>query len=249
VKVLPAIVLTCSLLLAGCIAPAGSAGKVTLWNPATWFSGSAGRDAGRADAKQEAAERAVIKAAQKTAHETAVALASAPQSRPVEVARESAGVTVGLLDQAAGPLTAEETARVRDQIGKLLSETASLRAEGERLRAENRETVATLSDKLAKAEAGKEAATRDLQAAFVRENELANSLRNQRFILWAVAILAVLGYAGLWYLRIVYGGMPNAIGRGLAELRARNPGAAEAATAIFDSHLNRSEQQRIARHS
>jgi hypothetical protein len=43
--------------------------------------------------------------------------------------------------------------------------------------------------------------------------------------------------------------MPNAIGRGLAELRARNPGAAEAATMIFDQHLNRSEQQRIARHS
>lgn len=248
-KVPPATVLACSLLLAGCVARTGSAGSVTLWNPATWFSGSAGRDAGRADAKQEQAERAVIKAAQKTAHETAEALASAPQSRPVEVARESAGVTVGLLDQAAGPLTAEEGARIREQVRKLLSETEELRREGERLRADNRETVGALSARLAKAEAGKDEATRELQAAFARENELANTLRNQRFVLWAVAVLAVVGYAGLWYLRIVYGGMPNAIGRGLAELRAKNPSAAEIATTIFDSHLNRHEQQRISRHS
>lgn len=237
------------LTLAGCTSPVGSAGKVTVWNPATWFSGSEGRQAGRADERQEKARAEVIDAAQRTAHETVEALAAAPASRPVEIARESAGVTVTLLDQAAGPLTAEESARIREQVRALLSDNEALRRQGEKLRAENRETVATLSDKLAKAEAGREAATKDLQAAFARENELANKLRNQRFILWATIIIGAIGYLGVLYLRFAYGGLPNAIGRGLAELRARDTDAGDLATNIFDTYLNRHEQRRISRNT
>jgi hypothetical protein len=242
-------VATTSLLLAGCASPTGSAAKVTSWNPLTWFSGSAGREAGRADERQARAEAQVIDAAQRTAHETLEALSAAPASRPVEIARESAGVTVTLLDQAAGPLTADESAAIREQIRKLLSDNEALRRQGEKIREENRETVGALSEKLAKAEAGREAATKDLQAAFARENELANTLRNQRFILWATVIIAAIGYLGVLYLRFAYGGIPNAIGRGLAELRAKNPGAAGIATEVFDSFLNRDEQRKISQHS
>lgn len=243
------IVVILGLLAAGCAHNPGAAGSVTFWNPTTWFSGSAGREADRADQKQAAAEAKVIEAAQRTAHETVEALASAPSSRPVEVARESAGVTVSLLDQAAGPLTAADSAAIREQVRKLLSDNAALRREGEQARQDSREMIGALSEKLAKAEAGKEAATKDLQAAFARENELANTLRNQRFIIWAVVIAAVLGYVGLLYLRLAYGGIPNAIGRGLSELRAKDPAAAGVATQIFDSLLNRAEQQRISRHT
>jgi hypothetical protein len=238
-----------TLFLGGCASPTGSAGKVTAWNPLTWFSGSEGRGAGRADERQAKARDAVIEAAQKTAHETAEALASAPASRPVEVARESAGVTVTLLDQAAGPLTAEESARIREQVRKLLSDNDALRREGEQLREDHREAVGVLSGKLQQAEAGRAAATKDLQAAFARENELANTLRNQRFILWGVVILAAIGYLGVLYLRFAYGGVPSAIGRGLAELRTKNPDAGNLATSIFDSYLNRAEQRRIARNT
>ena len=146
-------------------------------------------------------------------------------------------------------LTADESAAIREQIRKLLSDNEALRRQGEKIREQNRETVGALSEKLAKAEAGRAAATKDLQAAFARENELANTLRNQRFILWATVIIAAIGYLGVLYLRFAYGGIPNAIGRGLAELRAKNPGAAGIATEVFDSFLNRDEQRRISQHS
>lgn len=238
------------LLLSGCTTTSGgSAAKVTLWNPLTWFSGSAGRESDRAANAEVKAKADAIKAAQKTAHETSQALAAAPDSRPVEVARESAQTTVSLLDQAAGPLTASEVAVIKSQVTNLLSENAKLREEGEKMRLSARENIAELSDKLAKAQARADAATTDLKAAFARENEMANTLRNQRFMLVAVATLAAIGYAASLYLRFAYGSIPQAVGRGLMQLRATDPKAGELATSIFDSLLNRAEQARIAKHS
>lgn len=237
------------LLLSSCATPPGSAGKVTAWNPMTWFSGSEGRTAARADAKLEGAREKALEAAQKTAHETAEALAVAPASRPVEVARESATATVTMLDQAQGPLTAAEATRIRRQIEALVSENAALRKQGEKLREEERGQLLRISEQLDRAERARDKATGDLQAAFARENELANTLRNQRFIIIAAGILAAIGYLGFLYLRFAYGGIPEAIGRGLSELRMKHPTAGDAATQIFDQYLNRREQTAIAKHS
>lgn len=236
------------VLVSGCSSTTG-AGKVTAWNPTTWFSGSAGRTTASANAKVDEAQAKIVKAAQKTAHETKEALVSAPESRPVVVAREAAGQTVTLLDQAAGPLTMEESTRIREQVTKLVSENVQLRQEGEKMRNEARDGMAELSAKLAKAEAGAENASKGLQAAFARENELANQLRNQRFLLIVAVSVAAIGYLGVLYLRFAYGGIPAAIGRGLTQLRTTHPESGDLATKIFDSYLNRNEQHSISRHS
>lgn len=244
-----AVTLFALLLLSACSTGNHGAGKVTVWNPMTWFSGSAGRAAASADVTLDKSKQEAINAAQKTAHETVEALAVAPESRPVAVARESAKTTVTLLDQAQGPLTVDETARIRKQVAALVSENEALRKEGEKLRESSRDELQRISTKLDEAEKAKAKATGDLQAAFVRENEMANTLRNQRFIIYAVAILAALGYAATLYIRFAYGGIPEAIGRGLSELRAKDATAGDLATKVFDSYLNRREQSKIARHS
>lgn len=236
-------------LLTSCTTANHGAGHVTFWNPMTWFSGHAGRAAASAETKANVARDAAVAAAQKTAHETAEALAVAPESRPVSVARESAKVTVTLLDQAQGPLTVDEVSRIRKQVTALLSENEALRKQGEELRENSRSQLMRISQQLDDAEKAKAKATGDLQAAFVRENELANTLRNQRFVIIAVGILAALGYAAMLYVRFAYGGIPEAIGRGLSELRAKNQPAGDLATQIFDAYLSRKEQSKIARHT
>ena len=191
----------------------------------------------------------MLKAAQVTAHETQHALAEAPGSRAVEVATEANSQTVTLLDQAVGPLSVEETQRLLARVNLLLSENAELRKKGEAARAEHRESVAKSSSQLAELQAKLSTANAKLAQGFERENALANELRNQRLILWAVGAAAVIGYVGILYLRFAYGGIPQALGKGLSTLRAKNPDAGELATTIFDGLLNRHEQSRIARHT
>lgn len=191
------------------------------------------------------AESILLKEAQKTAHETQLALASAPASRPVEVARESNDATVGALDQLAGPLTVEEAHKLRAAVAGLLSEVATTRAAAEAERKLRREELADASNTIASLRDDLKAAQAKLSEAFERENALANQYRNVRFALFGTAVLAVLGFIGITYLKLTYGGIPQAIGRGLSELRLRNPQAGELATSIFDTYLNRREQKRI----
>jgi hypothetical protein len=232
-------------MVSGCASGTGS----KWYAPTTWFSGSELRKVERVEAKRDSAREEAIKAAQETAYATQEALTSAPVSRPVEVAQEANGQTVALLDQVAGPLTVAEREALRKQVSLLLSENADLRKSGEALRDANREAIADISIRLANAQAELRTAQTNLKAGFARENALANQLRVQRFLLWAVGIVAVLGYAGILYFRIAYGGIPAALGRGLSEIRAKQPELAPVITQAFDTYLNRDEQARISRHA
>jgi len=228
--------------LAGCVTKTGSA---TWWNPTTWGST---REAARVESrleKKDDARELVIKSAQKSAVETDTALQAAPASRPVEVAKESSAQTVTLLSQVAGPLTAEESGKIRMQIAGLLSDNAKLRAEGEALRDKARAEAEALSNRLQTAEEKLAAALEKLPAAQRREAETANKYRNLLFVAWAVGALAVIGYAGLLYLKIAYGGIPAAIGKGLSSMRETHPDAAKIATGIFDDLLDRAEKKKI----
>ncbi len=231
-----------SLVLTGCASTSGA----RWYNPGTWFSGSEGRAVVRTEGKVEAASNEVLKAAQKTAHETQLALVAAPESRPVEVARESNDATVSALDQIAGPLTVAEVAGLRAQVAGLLSEVATQRAEAEQARQERRETLAEASTAIDELRAKLAAQQQQLKAGFERENAVANAYRNVKFALFGTAALALIAFVGLTYLRLAYGGIPQAIGRGLGELRLRDPKAGEIATQLFDSYLNRHEQRAIA---
>jgi len=104
-----------------------------------------------------------------------------------------------------------------------------------------------MSAKLAQAEAKSDAAGAKLRAAFDRENALANEARSTRALLWIACGVAALLAAGWLYVRVMLGGVPGAIGRGLTELRMKHPDIAATVTPIFDSYLSRHEQSAISR--
>lgn len=235
------------LPLSGCATGSGA----EWYAPATWFSAAPAAKLDRAISTEETARHAVIRSAQKSAHTTAAALAAAlaaaPASRPVAVAADSNASTVALLDQAAGPMQAGELEKLRATVAGLLSDNAELRAKAEAQRAADARNIGEVSAALAKAEAASEAAASKLRIAFERENALANELRRQRALLWISGGVALLLAAGWLYARFALGGIPGAVGAGLARLRAADPKAGEIATGIFDQLLNRHEQERIAR--
>lgn len=229
------------LVLSGC-----ANGNGARWYaPASWFS-HAPADAVDATAKKEdAARNAVIKAAQKSSHETSFALAAAPASRPVAVATDLNASTVALLDQAAGPLDAETVARLRSLVAGLVSDNAALRESAQAQQAKEQRTISDVSAALAKAETKSDAAEAKLRAAFDKENALANELRSQRALLWIAGGVAFLLACGWVYVRYALGGIPSAIGQGLAVLRRDHPEAGKVATDVFNSFLNRHEQTAI----
>ena len=235
------------IFITGCTT--GGARNVKWWSPATWFSAREAQAEDRAVVKLDDAKERAVKAAQGTAHETQVALVSAPESRPVDVARESNDQTVTLLDQAAGPLPSSEITKIRKQVTGLLSDNAALRTEAEKARAESRTTISDISAKLEKASSDLGKAQRDLRDAFDRENALANELRNERVIKWAVATLAVVGTAAWIYIKVTVGGMPQAVGLALRDLRAKNPDLAKSVAPFYTKYLSRREQDRIKQHA
>jgi hypothetical protein len=233
------------LMVAGC-----ATGTTAKWYaPATWFSHGAADTVDRAEKKESEAQDAAIKQAQKTAHETQLALNAAPDSRPVAVARESNDVTVQLLDQVAGPLTAADAEKLKRMVTGLVSENAAIRAQAEKARAEDRQNVIEISARLARAEAATAAANDKLRAAFERENALANELRSQRALLWIAGGVAVLLGAGWLYVQITLGGLPKATGALISAVRAKHPDIAENLTDLYDTYLDRKEQLLIRKHS
>lgn len=238
-----------AILMLGILSGCASSTGAKWYAPATWFSHKPADTVDKAEASQDKARTAAVKAAQRATHETAEALAAAPASRPVEVATESNASAVALLDQAAGPLTAADLAAIRKQVAGLLSENASLRADAEKARATARAADAKLSERLAAADAAVLAAGAKLREAFERENALANELRSQRALAWILGGVAVLGAAAYVYVRFAIGGMPRAIAKGIAALRAKGALPPVGEDNVFDSYLNRHEQAAIAKHA
>lgn len=211
--------LTC-LLLAGC---ASTGSGVHWWSPGTWFSRAPAAAVDRAEKREDKAEAAAIKQAQKSAHETQIALGSAADSRPVAIAKDSADVTVQLLDQAALPLTAAEAAAIKRTVGGLLSPDPAARADAERERRAEAASVADISLQLSQARSATDEANKKLRSAFDRENELANELRSAHALHWILGSAAVLALAGWVYVRFFLGGLPNALGGTLAMLEKSHP--------------------------
>lgn len=64
-----------------------------------------------------------------------------------------------------------------------------------------------------------------------------------------MGVIALIGYGLFLYVRWKFGGIPAALGSGLAEFRQKHPDAAQVLTGILDSNLNRQEQAVIAKHA
>lgn len=219
------------------------------WVPTTWFSSSEATKVSKLEDRVDTSRDQLIKAAQKTSHETQEALAAAPASRPVDVAVESNNQTVAVLDQAAGPLTANEVVGLRNRVANLLSENAEVRAKAEKERAKDRETIGDLSDKLAKVQAKLDAAESKLPDALRREAAIANKYRTLMWGAGCLLVLAVILGVGVLYLKIVYGGVPAAIGRGLSAVYAAHPDVAQNVELLLSKHLSPSQLSKVLGHS
>ena len=255
---MPRLIAVCvlSMTLTGC-SSTGAGSGVKWYNPATWASGSAGREAAAVGTKINAATDAAIDAAQKSSHETQEALATSPASRQVDVARISNDNAVALLDQVAGPLSSKDAAAIREKVRLLVSDLADERARGEALRATDQKKDDKISSLLSDLAAQKEQSDKKLAAAFERENGMANELRNERWWSWfwriAIGATALLFAAGYIYLRLTLGGLPTALGKSLATFRSADPDAANRLTGLLDIHTTPAEQDLIrllaAKHS
>lgn len=198
------LVAAASLFLSGC--QTRPSADPTWWNPGTWFSGSEGRAVKRAQSNVEWAQSEVddkrevlIKTAQKEAIKTDAAIHLADPSRPVEVASRSSAKTLIALSEAVGPVSAAERQVLIGLVGELVSENEDIRLAAED---RNRKAEDLLDDQvqqlvrsrkeLAKLESKLLERTTQLEVAFVRENALANKYRNAKFIIIALAVLAVI---------------------------------------------------------
>ena len=240
------LLLAALLVLSGCASGPG-AGKVTWWNPLTYFSGHAGRKAAKVEANRNEARADVLEGAQIAAHETVTALESAGDSRPVQVARESAGTAAGMLDQALGPLTVQSRADLQRRVMLLLSENEQMRAQGEAEREKTRQGMAGVSEHLASMEKALQGAQRQLGEAFIRENALANKARNWLFGAVGLAVLVVAALVALAWVNASMGGLPAALGKGMAALRIKHPDAAEFLTHMLDAPLSKRIQAKVAK--
>lgn len=232
------------LALSGCASSPSSNG-VHWWSPATWGSTSEAKKADRLDAKATEARESLIKEAQKTAHETSIALVEIPASKAKETAQESNGQTVLLLDQAVGPLTAKEAAAIRQQVTLLLSSNAALQKKGEELRQESRQTIERLSQQLASLQAKLDAANQALPDALRREAATANKYRNLVFYFWSLVGVSVVIAGVTLYLKIVYGGVYSAIGKGLSSIYTAHPEQAQNIELLLSKHLSPSALKKI----
>ena len=237
-----------AMLLAGC----GTTGK-HWWSPGTWGSSRPAEQAARAETKLDAAQDKAVRVARAEVSKAGIALASAPESRPVEVSRRTIANAQALLDQVAGPLTAEEAADIRRIVADLLSDHAATRSAAEARQAAAEGRLSELSQKVAAAGAALDAANTKLAAAFARENALADQLRNERARRWWMigggSLLILICAAGWLWLQISSGGIPRALGSMLKGLDEKAPDQANAIRDLLDPVLNRLEQAAIRKHT
>lgn len=242
------LLILCALLLAGCT----TTGK-HWWSPATWSSSAPAQRVEVAETKLDAAQDKAVRAARAEVSKANIALATAPESRPVEVSRRTIANAQSLLDQVAGPLTAEEAADIRRIVADLLSDNATIRAAAEAKQATAEERIASLSQDLAAKSADLDSANGKLAAAFARENALADQLRNERARrAWLIGggslLILALGAGWLW-VQVASGGIPKALGSVLKGLDEKSPEQANAIRALLDPVLNRIEQAAIRKHT
>lgn len=209
-----------ALLLTGCATGTGS----KWYAPATWLSGHAASAVVRAEAKAEKAETKADAAADSVVHsanvETAkagIALAAVPAGRARDAAARFNANASGLLSQVT-PLTAAESAELRQLVADLLSENQHTAADAEARQRAAESELSRLSNELTEANAKVASAHQSLadknaalRSAFSRENELANELRAQRARFWIVVGVAVVLLGFGIYARLALGGVGAAL--------------------------------------
>jgi hypothetical protein len=250
----PAII--CLALLAGCASPLNP--QWSLVAPGTWFSSREAHAADRAHAAESKAEAKVDDKESKLVHAATVEVfkaSVAAQSLPAGLAKDTTTRFIagglGLLQQVS-PLSAGESSDGTKIAQGLLSEQVEKRLEAEKRQVATEAANLKLSEDLTKLQAeldkAKQAAdSKDaaLRKAFDRENALADELRIKQAWAWIASGIAILGVLAALYVKYALGGIPGALGAGLARISQKNAAAADLLKSELDAHLNRDEQARV----
>lgn len=209
-------------------------------HPGTWFSG---READRVDRSiedLESAERLSLQSARAEVAKASQALSAADHTQlPVQLSRRFVDNALPLLDQIAGPMSAEEAAELRKLVGGLLAgkaeaETAQRAAEGR---------AAKISAELEAAQAALAKANEQLRAGFARENRLADQYRAEKALRWILIGLLVIAAGGVAYLRMQFAGLGGGLASALADM-SRKAGVSDLINAI-DVNISPAQQRYI----
>jgi starvation-inducible outer membrane lipoprotein len=221
---------TACLVLAACVALGGCSVVPTgkkWWNPTTWFSAHALTSQQAAQVREDKAVAAVDQKRDEAVHsahlevaKAGVVLGKAAPSPDTALAGRFVQGGLGLLGQV-DPLTASESSQLIALVNDLRSGDAAKIAAAEKRQAaieaansELSERINLLEQKLADAQAATRKKDHDLAAAFIRENEMADALRNQRFLIVGAGVLVVGLTILSLYLRMGLG----SVGAGLSGL-------------------------------
>lgn len=245
----PYIFLLACLLLGGCVSTSGK----HFWSPATWFSSTPAKKVTKIQASEEYLQKVLLIDAQGEVEKTVKVLQLAPKSEAVEVALRTSGNASSLMTQALGPLSFDVEASINewskailfgDDLAKI--EAKARQVKDERKFVEDSAAYVEIKRKLTEAE-GK------LLVAFAKENELADTLRNERALrFWIIGggtLMLIIVGGGWLYLQIATGGIPKAIGSMLKGLDETDPDKANLVRSLLDPVTNRIEQALIRNHT
>ena len=243
-------ILVLALLLGGCVsAPSGK----HWWSPKTWFSSTPASQVTKIGVSENYARQVLLIDAQGEVEKTVRVLELAPESAAVTVAKRTAGNASTLLTQANGPLAFDVLADFDKWVVAILSGNQADKLAAEAKQAKDERRFAKDSEEFRKLQKDLDEANAKLLTAFGKENELADTLRNERALrVWIIGggsvLLLVVG-AGWLYSQIATGGIPKAIGGMLKGLDESDPEKANLIRSLLDPVTNRIEQALIRKHT
>lgn len=217
----------------------------TWWNPSTYFSGSAGTGVTQQQDKLESKENDAIKAAHVEVVKTGIQLSVAPKSPEVDRAIRFNDNATAILNQATGSLTLADLAISRAIVFDLGSADLKVVEKAENAQGKAEKHIQDISRDLADINRELDKKNGDLEAAFKRENAVANKYRNAIFGVFGLGTIALLlGCLFIWC-RFSTGGIPKALGGLLGHLQKKDPSKADELRDLFDKFTNRGEQSAI----
>lgn len=246
----PHALLLLAVLCGGCVsAPSGK----HWWSPATWGSSSPAKTVTKLEVTENYARQVALLDAQKEAEKTARLLKFVPASPATTMAKRTSGNAIALMNQINGPLPFSWLSGLDPWVLNVVSDVPMENQKAEAVQEKDEKKISKDSDELQKVRDKLKIAEDKLAVAFARENELADTLRNERalrvWILGGGSLLILVVGAGWLYLQIATGGIPKAIGGMLKGLDESDPEKANLVRSLLDPVTNRIEQALIRKHT